>query len=195
MTDTTEMVSTSGYVTMSETVGPDRLIAMIEMQRRLQEQLGHKFETMTLRERIVYIRDMVLALSNELQAEVMQECAWKPWLTDDSKLFINERAIFGELIDVWHFLMNLMLVVRPTLTPEQLAHEMYRGYVHKREVNVNRQRIGYDGVESKCPNCSRDVADMVVHEVHLGSGKVIYICGGCGLNLPSDVKQYLDRLG
>jgi hypothetical protein len=179
---------------LSEYLSLDRLSVMIQAQKELQTKFGFTFSSMTLHERIIYIRDMVLSLSNELQAEVLQECSWKPWLTTDDNLFINDGAFFGELVDCWHFIMNLLLVIKPDLAPEDIARDFYRAYMSKCDVNAKRQAIGYDGISSKCAHCNRDVTDVVVHEIRGYDGKTIYICGGCDSELPPVVKTYLDQL-
>jgi hypothetical protein len=100
--------------------------------------------------RIIYMKDMVLALVDELH-EFLGEIGWKPWATSRH---INEAAAQGELVDAFHFFLNLCLAVNMT------ADGLHEKYVQKRTVNVVRQEEGYDGVEGKCPGCKRDFGDI-----------------------------------
>lgn len=126
----------------------DRLDIMLTAQRDLQERwMGYSFSDMNLAERIEYVKNMVLALNNEVNSELLGEVSWKPWTHGDP--YINVDAYKGELVDAWHFLMNLMLAVDMT------AEELFVLYVQKREVNARRQREGYDGRSTKCPGCQR----------------------------------------
>lgn len=132
----------------------DRLEIMMTAQRDLQARvMGYRFADMTLDQRISYIKEMVLALSNELQSEVLGEVSWKSWA---SSRFINVKEYKGELVDAFHFLLNLMLVV--DMTPD----ELYALYLQKRDLNVLRQLEGYDGLSSKCPGCGRAQDDVAV---------------------------------
>lgn len=102
-------------------------------------------------ERIQFIKDMILALTDELH-EMLGEVGWKPWATTNH---INEEAFKNELTDAWHFLMNLMLVMNMS------ADELYARYLAKREKNIKRQDDGYDGL-NKCPLCKRAYDDDAV---------------------------------
>ena len=138
---------------------PDRLQQMYDAQRELQTNtMGIELEALSQEERIQYIKDMVLAISNELQAEVLGEVGWKPWARSRH---INEIAYRSEMVDVWHFFMNLMLAVG--MTPDELCE----GYFTKRGVNVQRQEDGYDGV--KCAGCGRAVDDPGWSHISLAS--------------------------
>jgi hypothetical protein len=126
---------------------------MYDAQGTLQrDTLGIPVNDLTQEDRVRYIKDMVLALTDELH-EVLGEVGWKPWATSRH---INEMAYRAELVDVWHFFMNLMLAVG--MTP----NELYEGYVAKRKINVDRQKSGYDGVSTKCFSCRRAYDDSAV---------------------------------
>lgn len=135
----------------------DRLREMFELQLELQTTtFGKNFQRMRLAERVQYIKDMVLAATDELH-EALNETGWKPWAT---KRHINEDAYIAELVDAWHFLMNLMLATGRE--PDELADLLFDGYIRKRERNVARQAEGYDGVSSKCGHCGRALDDAAV---------------------------------
>lgn len=130
---------------------------MFELQLELQTTtFGKNFQRMRPAERIQYIKDMVIAATDELH-EALNETGWKPWAT---VRHIHEDAYIAELVDAWHFLMNLMLATGRE--PGDLADLLFHGYVTKAQVNVERQARGYDGVSSKCSHCGRALDDTAV---------------------------------
>jgi hypothetical protein len=92
-----------------------------------------------------------MALIKEL-GEFMDEVGWKDWTAPRG--WVNRDQAVGELVDVGHFLANLL--VRLDVTDKEWE-ERYRA---KQQVNRNRQRAGYDGVSDKCPNCRRAHDDV-----------------------------------
>jgi hypothetical protein len=104
-------------------------------------------------DKLEWIRWNVLALEDELH-ELLAETGWKPWAKSKH---INREAYISELVDSFHFLMNLMLVVDCSV-PEFLAK-----YFEKRGINIKRQEAGYDGVTGKCQECHRALDDAGVH--------------------------------
>lgn len=126
---------------------------MFDAQVDLQiKAYGKDPRTLTGEERIQFIKDMHTAIGAELQ-EFLDETGWKPWATSRH---VNEAAAQGELVDAWHFFMNLMMAVN--LTPDRL-HELYMA---KRAKNLQRQIDGYDGIQGKCPRCRRALDDEAV---------------------------------
>lgn len=99
-----------------------------------------------------YLRTMVLALENELH-EFLGETGWKPWASSNH---VNIDAAKGELVDAWHFFMNLMNLIGLD------ADELYYRYFEKQQKNRDRQAKGYDGVSEKCPICHRALDDEAV---------------------------------
>jgi hypothetical protein len=159
------------------------LLALLAAQEELQaEAYGYDFsphnsETgkgMLDLSRIEYIRWNMLALQNELH-EALDETGWKPWA---SSKHINTEEYLGELVDAFHFFMNLLLATG--IRPEVMAEEFSRRYFAKREVNAKRQRDGYDGVSAKCPQCRRDIAEAATTEAYNAAENVyvtICVCG------------------
>jgi len=131
----------------------DYLVEMLKAQRHLQVKAygSDPYEGSEV-QRINFMKDMKLALEAELQ-ELMDEIGWKPWA---SSRHINREAAVGELVDVWHFFMNFMLVLN--VSPA----ELYERYMEKRTKNIIRQKDGYDGVIGKCPVCKRALDDSAV---------------------------------
>ena len=142
---------------------PNRWEQMWQAQYELQQQippLGRTPYDLRGEERIQFFKDQILALENELHAEVLGEMGWKPWAT--SRHF-NREAVAHELIDVFHFFLNLCMAA------EMGPAEFYRLYMEKNEINRRRQTNGYDGVEGKCKDCGRALDDpqtLCTAEVH-----------------------------
>jgi phosphoribosyl-ATP pyrophosphohydrolase len=151
------------------TIDP-RLTHMLKMQRDLQRMYnkGREIEDFTSEERMVAIRDNVLACTDELH-EALGETGWKPWATSNH---INTQAFWAEMVDAWHFFMNLMLHSGMT------ADDLYRGYLAKHDKNIKRQEDAYDGVTTKCPGCKRAYDDDAV-ECNQPSMKPIGRTGWC----------------
>ncbi len=103
-------------------------------------------------DRTEYIMWNVLAATDELH-ELLNEVGWKPWATSRH---VNEEAAKGELVDVFHFFMNLSMALH--MGPEELMQK----YIEKRQINARRQEEGYDGVDGKCPKCKRALDDPAV---------------------------------
>jgi hypothetical protein len=131
-----------------------RLTHMLQMQRTLQLMYndGKAIEEFSDEERMAAIRDNVLACTDELH-EALGETGWKPWATSNH---LNVDAFKAELVDAWHFFMNLMLHAGMT------SDDLYQGYIKKNAKNIQRQAEDYDGVTTKCPLCKRAADDDAV---------------------------------
>src|SRR6478735_724840 len=135
----------------------DRLLNMLRFQERLQrETYGIDVLNLGPEERVQFIKNQILAATDELH-EALNETSWKPWSTSFGE--VKDDAYFGELIDLWHFVMNLFLVAYPGLDVEALAPAIELRYLEKRKINVQRQEDGYDGKSSKCWGCARALDD------------------------------------
>lgn len=98
------------------------------------------------------------ALIDEI-GEAMDELRWKPWLTSGRGSWVDRDAFVGELVDAFHFMMNLLLTANCT------AAEFEARYFAKREVNAKRQRDGYTGEKDENGRAIDDPAlDPVVAE-------------------------------
>lgn len=151
----------------------DRLLNMLKFQERLQRET-YKIDVLNLapEERVQFIKDQVLAATDELH-EALNETSWKPWSSTFGD--VAEDAYFGELIDLFHFVMNLMLVAYPGLQPEALAPTIELRYMEKRKINVQRQADGYDGKTGKCPGCRRALDDVnTLCDVSYENGETYY---------------------
>lgn len=83
--------------------------------------------------------------------EFMNEVGWKDWA--QPRGWVNRDAAVGELVDVAHFLANIL--VRLGVSDD----EWERRYRAKQDVNRARQRDGYDARKDKCPRCGRAYDD------------------------------------
>lgn len=145
----------------------DRLSIMYDAQVDLQlkmKPVGRDPQDLTGADRTQFITVMVYALEDELH-ELTDEVGWKPWATSNH---VNEAAAQSELVDVWHFFMNLMRVLH--MTPEML----FEMYAAKRLKNIKRQEEGYDGVSTKCKGCHRALDDEEVHCFYNPEDKIGY---------------------
>lgn len=130
----------------------DRLERMFKAQRELQvKSMGIPITSVLDNPvtRIDYFKENVLAATDELH-EALAEIGWKSWAT--SRHF-NEDAVKGELVDLFHFFMNLCIAAN--LSPGELTLK----YFSKRAINAQRQKDKYDGVSTKCPECTRALDD------------------------------------
>lgn len=149
---------------------------MLDLQRDLQRVFnGYELEDQSTELRIDNIVLNVFALTKEL-SELTDEIGWKPWAT--SRHINRERAV-EELVDVWHFFMNIMLHLGVD------AEELAAKYAAKNKINHRRQTDGYDGVSGKCPQCHRDIAESGTKEVIAASTQRVDIHCICGAYLGS----------
>ena len=116
-------------------------------------------------ERKAWFAMNVLAATDELH-EFLNEVPWKPWATHD---VVNREQAVGELVDVLHFIGNLLATL--SVTGEELTHR----YRMKQMRNANRMTQGYTGKE-KCPGCHRDTEEI---RIMFLMGK--NVCSGCGI--------------
>lgn len=164
--------------------GGDPFKAWLELQLRLQrETFGVDPPALSGRERAEYIRWNALAVVSELD-EFLQEVQWKPWAQDEG-LIMNPIRAEAELVDMLHFVGNLLLAIGAE--PDSL----WRAYQAKHEVNQRRQTEGYDGVTGKCANCRRDLSETGTTsadvELYEGATVAVILCAGCGAIVDSPI--------
>ncbi len=90
------------------------------------------------------------ALADELH-EAMAECQWKDWAANRGQ--VNRDLMLGELIDLAHFLANMVTALDVT------DEEWERRYQEKQQRNRDRQArpSGYTSRQAKCPRCRREL--------------------------------------
>ena len=114
---------------------------MFDLQRKLQERLGTDFEKIDDAERADFMRNHYVFLDQELQEALREVPYFKQW-KDYSHMTATEKEaawarVRMELVDAWHFMMNLMLM--SGMTPEALVAM----YLAKNKENHRRQDAGY----------------------------------------------------
>lgn len=116
---------------------------MIDLQAKLQsETYGKDISKLDTREKIEAYSINMMALQDELH-EALNEMSWKPWAKAE---YFNDDRVQQELVDAWHFFMNLMIISGMD------AEKLHLRYLAKRKVNIKRQEDGYDGVSTKDEN-------------------------------------------
>lgn len=123
---------------------------MMQRQKAAQAKYHDGSKLKSTEDRIGDIFHNAFALLDEIH-EAMGEVGWKRWATSRH---VNEEEFKGELIDAWHFMMNLFDLAGMD------AEEVFQRYNAKRDRNDVRQDNGYDGVTGKCPTCKRALDDL-----------------------------------
>jgi hypothetical protein len=143
----------------------DKLERLIMMQRNLQAgAYGIEYAKMDQDARVQYIRDQHQALIMEM-SEVLDEVDWKPWTKPysvETGRFIHRDEFVGELVDVLHFWINMVLAVSGKMSATEIADEIFTRYALKNRTNTQRQVDGYDGKKTKCGGCGRALDDFAV---------------------------------
>lgn len=100
---------------------------MFDLQRKFQKKLGNDVQSQVFR------TEHSLALIVET-SEFLQETPWKSWKQSGA---LHEARAKEELIDMWHFMINL------SLSMGMSASDVYQAFLSKHKVNINRQARGY----------------------------------------------------
>lgn len=107
---------------------------IFELQIAFQKFLGNNFHaSINSKENIELIKNQTLAIIDEVM-ESLREIPWKPWKNDN---LINLKKYRIELIDIFHFLINLFLLAG--MTP-QMVWDYFK---EKNDINIRRQKDGY----------------------------------------------------
>lgn len=125
----------------------DRLGYMFDAQKALQTRLGHSFDEMTVQEKTAYIKEYSVHLNQEVNEALYELPFFKPWKDyngmepeDVDRAF---DAFVEEMIDAWHFFMNMLLPLGVS------ASQFYDAYVKKNMINHKRQDDGYKYTKTK----------------------------------------------
>jgi dimeric dUTPase (all-alpha-NTP-PPase superfamily) len=119
----------------------DKLDFMFNKQIDLQERLGNierlKGNDVNIQQ---FINQMILAVHEEA-TEIMKETAYKnpdfvPFGWKKTQVW-NVEAYKEEIVDLFHFLMNLCIAV------EMDSEEFFNIYCKKNKINFERQDNGY----------------------------------------------------
>ena len=166
----------------------ESIVAMLQAQRALQiESFGSDPCALTGAERTEFIRWNQQALVAET-FEMLDETGWKPWATSRH---VNEDLAFKEMIDAWHFFMNILLAIHgPAILAwgetwaEELAVMFNLRYFEKKQINAQRQVDGYDGITGKCQKCHRDLATVKLTSYRFDEKHQRIMCCPCGQEVP-----------
>ena len=84
-----------------------------------------------------WMMEMIAAMHNELE-EIRDWFPWKHWKSyQDYSFDKSAPEIKYEIIDIFHFMMNMMLIM------DMDGKEVLQTYFSKREQNIKRQEKGY----------------------------------------------------
>lgn len=129
--------------TKDVTVVPqDNLQYMMDCQRKFQGKFGQDFNNMSDKERTTFIKEHTLWVCDELH-EMIHELPWvKPWSQkykdwDKEKLDTQWILSQEELIDAWHFLINITIALGLS------SDDVFKMYKEKNKINIERQNNGY----------------------------------------------------
>lgn len=125
------------------------------------EYFGYNFDKLTparpenIPALIKYLSWNTKSAMHEL-VEADNETSWKPWQHDDP--YVNRDAYVGEVVDVLHFLGNMLVALDCT------TEELNAAYTTKLETNRERQRRKYriQDAGEKCCLCLRALDDHAV---------------------------------
>ncbi len=111
---------------------------IFELQTIFQKSLGYNIPKYALsimsKENVELIKIQTLALIDEAM-ESLREVPWKPW--KNTNRTIDLEAYRMELIDIFHFLVNLFIFAG---MDTQMVLEYY---LRKNKINLERQKSGY----------------------------------------------------
>ena len=115
---------------------------MFKMQKAFQDRVDQRYKSTDLKERAAFLRDHFVFCNQEMQEMLYEIPFFKHWkdyskMTDEEIEEAYDKAK-EELIDAWHFFINIMLGLGMT------AEELFTRYLDKHKENIRRQDEGYD---------------------------------------------------
>lgn len=146
----------------------------LESTRKLQSTVYHvNYEDLQGEQLADYVIWNHTALVSEL-TEFMDEIQWKNWAKERGR--VNRDEAVGELVDVGHFLANLLVALGVTDVEWEVR------YREKQLRNAERQAApgGYSG--EKCPQCRREldrVGALISRDGFGTGGKTFLHCAHC----------------
>ena len=114
---------------------------MLNTQEELQSFLGTNFKSMTIEERVAFIKEHSIHLNQEINEALYTLVYFKPWKdyssVTEEETVTSLKNYKGEMVDAFHFFMNMLLAVGFT------ADEFEAMYMEKNAENIRRQEAGY----------------------------------------------------
>ena len=104
------------------------LSEMFKHIKKYHEVLGYNFENATFEERINAIRNISLALNQEV-AELVDSFPWKPWRKIEDQTY-DIRNAMEEIIDIFFFLGEIMEAahINPVFLKETFHRKLMENY-------------------------------------------------------------------
>ena len=174
----------------------------LDSTRRLQRDVYHiNYEVLIGDELAEYVTWNTTALISEV-GEFLNEIQWKNWATDRGR--VNRDEAVGELVDVGHFLGNLLVA----LGVSDIEWEVR--YMQKQRKNAERQAVPGGYTNEKCPKCRRELdrdGALVLRDGEGVGGRTHVYCAYCDARVDtyaafayvnyecSDCHRELDRPG
>lgn len=112
---------------------------LFKLQKNFQYLLGNNFPSNNNHKEIKdftnihLIKNQILALFDET-SEALREVPWKPWKLNQE---FNVKKFRIELIDIFHFLINLFLLSGMN------SRQVINLFKNKNKINRRRQKDGY----------------------------------------------------
>jgi len=115
---------------------------MFKMQKAFQDKVDQRYKSTDLKERAAFLRDHFVFCNQEMQEMLYEIPFFKHWkdyskMTDEEIEEAYDKAK-EEVIDAWHFFINIMLGLGIT------AEELFTRYLNKHKENIRRQDEGYN---------------------------------------------------
>ena len=115
---------------------------MFKLQKAFQDRVDQRYKSTDLKERAAFLRDHFVFCNQEMQEMLYEIPFFKHWkdyskMTDEEIEEAYDKAK-EEVIDAWHFFINIMLGLGIT------AEELFTRYLNKHKENIRRQNEGYD---------------------------------------------------
>lgn len=125
----------------------DLLEVMVKKQAEFQTRLyGAEFLDWDAKQRVEYIKEHSIHLTQELHEMLYELPFFKPWKDytgmDEEAICLGFAKARLEFVDMWHFMMNIMIQLG--FTVEELSYM----YHQKHKENNQRQDEGYDYTKS-----------------------------------------------
>lgn len=115
---------------------------MFNKQNELQERLGFDVTKMTDKEKTAYMKEHIWYMVTELDEAFREMPYGKPWKKyDNFDKELHAANLKEELIDVWHFFMNVLIAA--DVTPK----DFFDIYCKKNSINHDRQDNNYGANE------------------------------------------------
>ncbi|HMV01659.1 MAG TPA: dUTPase [Chitinophagales bacterium] len=114
----------------------DKLDQIYKLQRQLLELFGHNFDNLESDQKVIYIKDTILSMTDELH-EVLNLFPWKNWKNYSGEHHnLNLPLIKEEVVDALHFFINLCLMIGIS------SNELFDEFIKKNNKNIERIKNG-----------------------------------------------------